>query len=88
MSINLPWIYLVYSKDKMTGMSIIDSYANPDVRPGIIKILEKNGSIKDFSVRLKKKNGEIIDCEFNTKATEGNTPNGVVFILKLKKGGK
>ena len=69
-------------------MNIIDSYADPDVRPGIIKILEKNGSIKDFPAKLKKKNGEIIDCEFNTNVTEDNTPNGVVFILKLKKGGE
>ena len=54
-----------YSKDEIIGMNISDLYANPEVRPEIINILENKGEIKDFSVKLKKKNGEIINCEFN-----------------------
>ena len=68
-----------YSKDEIIGMNIIDLYANPDVRPGIIKILEKNGSIKDFPIKLKKKNGEIIDCEFNTNVKIDDKGNKIFY---------
>ena len=68
-----------YSKDEIIGMNIINLYANPDVRPGIIKILEKNGSIKDFPIKLKKKNGEIIDCEFNTNVKIDDKGNKIFY---------
>ena len=79
-----------YSKDEMIGMDISDLYANPEVRPEIINILENKGEIKDFSVKLKKKNGEIINCEFNTKVKKDEKGNKIFYgfirdITKRKK---
>ena len=68
-----------YSKDEIIGKNIKDLYANPDVRPEIINILEKEGTIKNFPVKLKKKNGEIIDCEFNTKVTKDEKGNVIFY---------
>ncbi len=68
-----------YSRDEMIGMNIKKLYANPKERPGIIKILENNGSIHDFLIKLKKKNGKIIDCEFNTKVKEDEKGNKIFY---------
>ncbi|KYC45893.1 MAG: sensory histidine kinase AtoS [Candidatus Methanofastidiosum methylothiophilum] len=68
-----------YSRDELIGMNITNIYANPKDRPNIIKILENNGLIKDFPVKLKKKNGEILDCEFNTKVKEDKNGNKIFF---------
>ena len=79
-----------YSKDEIIGMNISDLYANPEVRPEIINILENKGEIKDFPVKLKKKNGEIINCEFNTKVKKDEKGNKIFYgfirdITKRKK---
>ena len=68
-----------YSKDEIIGMDISDLYANPEVRPEIINILENKGEIKDFPVKLKKKNGEIINCEFNTKVKKDEKGNKIFY---------
>ncbi len=68
-----------YLKDEMIGMDIRKLYANPGDRPSIIKILEKNGLLKNFPVKLKKKNGEIIDCEFNTMISEDKKGNKIFY---------
>jgi len=79
-----------YSRDKMIGMNIRELYANSDVRPEILRIIERDGYIKDFPVKLKKKNGEIIDCEFNTKVKKDEKGNKIFYgfirdITKRKK---
>lgn len=79
-----------YSIDEIIGMNITDLYANPEVRPEIINILENKGEIKDFPVKLKKKNGEIINCEFNTKVKKDEKGNKIFYgfirdITKRKK---
>lgn len=68
-----------YSRDKMIGMNIRELYANSDVRPEILRIIERDGYIKDFPVKLKKKNGEIIDCEFNTKVKKDEKGNKIFY---------
>jgi PAS domain S-box-containing protein len=68
-----------YSRDEMIGMDIIKIYANANERPNITNILEKEGFLKDFPVKLKKKNGEIIDCEFNTKIIEDTNDNKIYY---------
>lgn len=68
-----------YSKDEIIGMNIGDLYASPKDRPEIINILEKEGTIKDFPVKLKKKSGEIIDCEFNTKLKKDEKGNKIFY---------
>lgn len=68
-----------YPRDEILGMNIIKLYANPDDRPNIVNVLEKQGFLKDFPVKLKKKNGEIIDCEFNTKIIEDTKDNKIFY---------
>ncbi|MCC7573128.1 MAG: PAS domain S-box protein [Candidatus Methanofastidiosum sp.] len=68
-----------YSRNEMIGMNIVKLYANPKDRPNIINILEKQGFLKDYPVKLKKKDGKIIDCEFNTKITKENNDNKIFY---------
>ena len=63
-----------YTKDEMFGTSVIELYANPEDRKRFRHAIEKNGSVKDYPLRLVKKDGTKIDCQLTgtvRKALEG-----------------
>lgn len=68
-----------YSREEIIGMNIKKLYVKPRDRPKILKVLESNGVIKDYPIKLKKKTGEIIDCEFNTKLMRDEKGNVIFY---------
>ncbi|MBU2741069.1 MULTISPECIES: sensor domain-containing diguanylate cyclase [Acidithiobacillus] len=57
-----------YQPEDVIGMPADYFYLNPEMRKGLVEILEKEGSVKNFHTQLKHKNGSIVDVEISSKA--------------------
>jgi len=53
---------LGYSKEEMLNLNVMEIYVDPTERIKFQQEIERNGSIKDFEVRLRKKDGTEIEC--------------------------
>lgn len=51
-----------YSREEIIGMDISVLYADPGERLRFQEVIEKDGSVKDFEVRLCRKDGTVMDC--------------------------
>lgn len=51
-----------YSRDEVIGMDISVLYADPGERRRFQEEIERDGSVKDFEVRLRRKDGAMMDC--------------------------
>ncbi len=51
-----------YKREEILGTSVMKFYANPADRSRFRRDIEKEGSIKDYPIRLVKKDGAQIDC--------------------------
>jgi PAS domain S-box-containing protein len=64
-----------YRKEEMLGASVIRTYASPADRQRFQHAIEKDGSVRDFHLRLVKKDGSEMDCFLTAtvrKTTDGN----------------
>jgi PAS domain S-box-containing protein len=50
------------TKDELPDLNVRQLYVNPDDRQSFQKQIEKQGSVKNFEVKLQKKNGTEMDC--------------------------
>jgi len=50
------------TKDELPDLNVQQLYVHPVDRSRFQKQIEKNGSVKDFEVKLKKKDGTAMDC--------------------------
>lgn len=51
-----------YTRDEIMSEKITDRYVFPADRDRYREIVEKEGSVRDYPLRLRKKNGELMDC--------------------------
>jgi len=64
------------TREEIPDLNVRQLYVNPDNRQSFQKQIEKNGSVKDFEVKLCKKDGTEIDCLFTStvwQASDGST---------------
>ena len=56
-----------YSKEEITYLNVRATYADPDERPRLLRMLQQrgNGKMYDREVRLKRKNGEVFEALIN-----------------------
>ncbi len=51
-----------YTREDMAVLHVKDTYMNPEDRNAFKKAIKKEGSLKDYDVKLRKKNGQSMDC--------------------------
>ena len=64
------------TREEIPDLNVRQLYVNPDDRQSFQKQIEKNGSVKDFEVKLRKKDGTEMDCLFTStawQASDGST---------------
>ena len=65
-----------YSREEITKLNVQDTYVNPDDREIFQEDIKKNGSVKDFEVKLRKKDGRVMDCLITS--TVRRTTDGII----------
>ena len=65
-----------YSNEELIHLNVSKLYASNETRLGFIKKLEKEKTVIDFEVVLKKKDGEFIDCLLTSSLIETNDFKG------------
>ena len=71
---------LGYHQDELIGKNTAILYNNGNDRQYLIESLQKNGSVRDFDLSLKKKTGEIFDASVNADFAYDN--EGQPFELR------
>jgi PAS domain S-box-containing protein len=56
------------ANDEIETHKAQDFYANPKDREKITRLIEENGYVKSFEVKMRKKNGNLIDCLMTSNA--------------------
>ncbi|MDD3846969.1 MAG: PAS domain-containing protein [Syntrophorhabdaceae bacterium] len=51
-----------YTREEMVALQAKDAYWNPDDRPTVRKMMEEEGSVKDYEMKLRKKGGAGMEC--------------------------
>lgn len=61
-----------YSKEEMAFLNIRTTYADPDERPRLLRMLQQRGNGKMYGreVRLKRKNGEVFEALINIEQVQ------------------
>ncbi len=73
-----------YTQDELKGQSLFNIYKDYKQRDKSIKVLMKNGFVKDHEIQLKNKNGKTLYCSINArllKDTNGKTDR-IIGILR------
>jgi two-component system cell cycle sensor histidine kinase/response regulator CckA len=55
-----------YRREEIGDLNAVDTYSDPKDRSKFQRVLERQGAVIDFELKLKKKNGEEIDCLLTT----------------------
>ena len=73
-----------YEKEEMIGMDVMKIYVNPSDRKEFQKRIEKNGFVRDYSVKLRKKGGAKRDCLITStvRRNSGGTILGYQGIIR------
>ncbi|HEX2166472.1 MAG TPA: diguanylate cyclase, partial [Longimicrobiales bacterium] len=51
-----------FSRDELMKVNARDLYLDPDARSAFSKVVEENGSVRDYEVTLRTRTGERLDC--------------------------
>lgn len=51
-----------YPREEMLRLNVSEIYANPADRVRFQQIIEKEGSVRDYEVKLRRKDGTLVDC--------------------------
>jgi PAS domain S-box-containing protein len=72
-----------YSHDEIINSNITQHYVNPKDRAKIFTLLERDGFVKDFSVKFFKKDGSVLNCHITTNVlyTNGGTVLGYLTFV-------
>ncbi|MHA2204519.1 MAG: PAS domain S-box protein [Candidatus Thorarchaeota archaeon] len=73
---------LGYSKEEHKEMGVVATYVDPKDRPGLIKLLDDTGKVRDFSVKLKRKDGQSLDILINVDRIEFG--DGTVLLSTMR----
>ncbi|MFX1465183.1 MAG: PAS domain S-box protein [Promethearchaeota archaeon] len=63
-----------YTKEELLKLNVLETYVNPADRLKFQHEIERNGSVRDFEVKLRKKDGTEFDCLLSStvrKASDG-----------------
>ena len=63
------------TREEIPDLNVQQLYVNPYERSRFQKKIQKNGSVKDFEVKLKKKDGEEMDCLITSTLWRGSDGN-------------
>ncbi len=69
------------SKEEMLKIPVVNHYHNPYDRERLIKLLKKNGVVRDFEVQLNRRDGSLFWCNMNAVMQELN--NEKRFIVSF-----
>jgi PAS domain S-box-containing protein len=77
-------------REEIPDLNVQQLYVNPYERSRFQKEIQKNGSVKDFEVKLKKKDGEEMDCLLTStvwRGSDGSTPGyqGIIRDITERK---
>ncbi|MFC2071066.1 PAS domain-containing protein, partial [Chloroflexota bacterium] len=51
-----------YSKKELLNLNTHDLYFDPRERERILEVVEKDGSVRDYELKLRRKDGTAVDC--------------------------
>ena len=66
-----------YSREEILKLNVQNTYVNLEDRERFQKEIRKNGSVKDFEVKLRKKDGTVMDCLITS--TVRRTIDGIIM---------
>lgn len=61
-----------YEREEMVGASIVDRYVDPSDRVAFQREIERDGSVRDYPVRLLRKDRKEIDCLLSASVRRDN----------------
>jgi PAS domain S-box-containing protein len=67
-----------YSSTEMPGMSVLLLYATPDERTRFQEEVEKQGSVKNFEVKLRKKDGTVMECLYTSSVRRSASTGEII----------
>lgn len=68
-----------YSREENLNLNAVDTYADPRDREAFQREIEKNGSVTNYEVKLKKKDGTLMDCLLTSTLRRSNEGNIVGY---------
>lgn len=68
-----------YSREEILNLNARDTYADPRDREAFQREIEKNGSVTNYEVKLKKKDGTLMDCLLTSTLRRSNEGNIVGY---------
>lgn len=72
------------NREELSKVPIVSLYADPADRPLFLSLIEKQGSVKEYPVRLRRRDGTIIDTLITSKFRRGPSGSGGEYFGTIR----